>query len=153
MSFSAFPHAHGRPTDEEVSSALGESRLRWSRTLARLAAEFGEVRVEWRSYGRVSGWSLNVKDRHGTLAYLYPQRGGFILVVTVGHEAVARAASGELPAGVAEAIARSRPYAKGYSVATDVCGEQDLRLVLSLCRLRRQRPVQGGIARAEGDPT
>jgi hypothetical protein len=143
MSFSVFPHEHGAPGDEELSTALGGSRASWSQGLALLATGFGGVDAEWRSYGRVSGWSLNVKDRQGTLAYFYPQRGGFIVVVTVGHEAVERASARGLPPALADAIAGARPYAKGYSVATDICSESDLELVVSLCRMKRRQAGYG----------
>ena len=144
MSFSAFSHDHPCPTDEDLSSTVGAARPLWERGLALLAREFGATGLTWRSYGRISGWSLNVKDSRGTLAYFYPQPGGVIVVVTVGHDAIERARGTGLWGDVAEAIATARPYPKGYSVATDVCAEADLGLVAALCRVKRGVTARAG---------
>jgi hypothetical protein len=137
MSFSAFPHGRQRPSEQAVLAALGPARAMWSRVLARLAEQFDATDATWHSYGRISGWNLNVKDGRGTLAYLYPQRHGLIAVVTLTHEAAGHARAFGGSSRLAEAIAQARPYAKGHSVSVDVCGEDDLGLVVELCRLKR----------------
>lgn len=138
MPFSIFPHEGACPSVAELTAVLGRSGALWHAGLQRLADSLGADEMTWQSYGRVSGWSLNVKDRAGTLAYLYPQQDGFIVVVNIGHLAAARArAVGPLPAEVEAAIATGRPYPKGQMVATDVCTPRDLDTVLALCRVIR----------------
>lgn len=137
MSFSAFPHERARPTDEELAATLGPLLGLWERTVGRLREEFDATAAEWWSYGRISGWGLNVKDRRGTLAYLYPQRHGFIVVVNVSNAAADRARAAGLMTDQQGTLEGARPYPKGYTVSTDVCAEEDLELVIRLCRAIR----------------
>ena len=140
MPFSAFRHEDACPTDDALRRSLGATAQLWATALDRLASSVEADACEWRSFTQRSGWCLNVKDATGTLAYFYPQRDGFIVVVTIGHGDVALAGAGGLPADVERALAGARPFAKGWSVLVDVCGEPDVRLVEALCRVKRPRP-------------
>jgi hypothetical protein len=113
--------------------------------LQRLAVGFEAHAREWRSFTARSGWCLNVKDAAGTLACFYPQRDGFIVVVTLGHRDVAAASAGGLPPEVERALSGARPFAKGWSVLVDVCNDEDVRLVEALCRARRPRQQDTGV--------
>ena len=137
MSFSAFAHGRPAPDPDQLRAALGPLEPLWRQATARLADDCGAREAAWFSYGRISGWSLNVKDASGTLAYLYPQQDGFIAVVTVGRDEARIALDQGCPPAVRNALDSSRPYPKGHSVLVDVCGPAELDLVIALCRLKR----------------
>jgi uncharacterized protein DUF3788 len=72
----AFIGSPKRPTESELSAALGAGKALWDELVDGLARETKLTR-EWNSYSKKAGWSLRLKRGDRNIVYLSPFRGCF----------------------------------------------------------------------------
>src|SRR5574340_223465 len=96
----AFIGKRTKPTDKELSEALGPARELWDHLLADLAREQEISGQEWSSYSPKAGWSLKVKYGDRTILYLSPCQRSFRASFALGDKAVKAAPASGFPAPV-----------------------------------------------------
>jgi len=132
----AFINQTEKPTDDELSAALGPGRALWDQLLAELAGELDVAIQEWNSYSPKAGWSLRLKREKRTILYLSPCRGSFRAAFAMGDKAVEAARRSRLPKRVIQIIDAAKRYAEGTGVRIDVKRPPDIAVVKKLAALK-----------------
>jgi hypothetical protein len=125
-----------KPTESELSAALGSAKKLWDQLAAELADELGVDIPEWNSYSRKAGWALRLKRKDRNIVYLSPHRGCFTASFALGDEAVRAARQSKLPKRVLKIIEDAKRYAEGTAVRIEVKGVQDVAVVKTLAALK-----------------
>lgn len=132
----AFINQTEKPTDDELSAALGPTRALWDQLLAELEGELDVAIQEWNSYSPKAGWSLRLKREKRTILYLSPCRGSFRAAFALGDKAVEAARRSKLPKRALRIIDEAKRYPEGTGVRIDVKRPPDIALVKKLAVLK-----------------
>jgi Protein of unknown function (DUF3788) len=132
----AFIDKPEKPTDDELSAALGASKPLWEQLLAELADEYDVGIQEWNSYSPKAGWSLRLKHGKRNIVYLSPCRGCFKASFALGDKAVQAARQGALPPRVIKIINEAKRYAEGTAVRIQVNEPKDIAVLKKLVKLK-----------------
>jgi hypothetical protein len=127
-----------KPTEDELTAALGCARVVWDELIARLAADCGIVVEEWNSYSPKAGWSLRLKVKKRNILYLAPCRGGFRVAFVLGDRAVEAARQSTLPQKVVKLIEEGTRYPEGTAVRMDVNAAKDIAAIVKLAAIKLQ---------------
>ena len=136
MPLNAFTGKATKPTDQELTDALGPAKAHWDQLLVELARDYNLVTHEWNSYSPKAGWSLRLKRKERNILYLSPCRGAFTASFALGDKAVQAARSSRLPARVIQIIDASKRYAEGTGVRIDVKGAKDIPAIKKLVAIK-----------------
>jgi hypothetical protein len=136
MSPNAFIGKAERPTDEELTAALGPAKTAWDQLIDDLADECGVVGQQWNSYSRKAGWSLRLKREQRNIVYLSPHRGCFLVSFALGDKAVQAAQQSKLPPRVIKIINEAKRYAEGTGVRLEVKSPKDIEAVKKLAAIK-----------------
>ena len=124
-----------KPTEAELSAALGASKALWDELVSQLAAEHKLVQ-EWNSYSKKAGWSLRLKRADRNIVYLAPLQGCFRASFALGDKAVKAALASGLPQPVIKLIKEAKRYAEGTAVRIDVKEPKDVDVVKKLAAVK-----------------
>ncbi|MBZ5706923.1 MAG: DUF3788 domain-containing protein [Acidobacteriia bacterium] len=136
MLANAFVDKPKKPTDAELTAALGPAKALWDQLLAGLAERCNAGDREWSSYSRKAGWSLRVKHKQRVILYLSPCRGCFRASFALGDKAVQAARQSGLPASVVKIIDQAKRYAEGTAVRIEVKAAKDIAVVERLAAVK-----------------
>lgn len=126
MSSNAFIGKTKKPTEAEVTAALGATRPLWDQLLADLARDNGVDVLEWKSYSPKAGWALRVMRKKRTIVWLGPCPGGFQVTFILGDRALMAARQAKLSKRTLKAIAEAPRYPEGTGVRLLVKGPRDM---------------------------
>lgn len=132
----AFVGKADKPTEKEVSAALGPSAKVWKEFLDWLAEEQGVAVQEWKSISLKYGWSLQLKLKKRTIVHLSPCAGCFRVGFALGDRAVKAARQCHLPKSVIKVIDDAPRYAEGTGVRLIVKGPGDLAAIRKLVAVK-----------------
>ena len=132
MLANAFADKSKKPTDAELTAALGPAMALWDQLLAGLAERCSIDVQEWNSYSRKAGWSLRLQHKKRNIVYLSPCRGCFRASFALGDKAVQAARESGLPASVIRIIDQAKRYAEGTAVRIEVKAAKDIAVVEKL---------------------
>jgi len=132
----AFVGKTKRPTEDELTSALGPAKAVWDRFLAELAEEDGVDGQEWSSYSPKAGWSLRLKKKKRTIVWLSPCEGSFRVAFILGEKAMKAARGCAFPASVKKILEEAPKYAEGTGVRIDVTGAKDIVALKELAAIK-----------------
>src|SRR6185369_9542050 len=104
------------PTDDELSTELGDARALWDQLLAELALPV----QEWHGYSVKAGCSLRLKQGKRTIVYVTPCRGALRVSFALGEKAMQAARDSRLLARVVKILDEAPRYAEGAGVRLDV---------------------------------
>ena len=138
MSLSIFVDKTKLPEVAEVTQVLGASLPSWTGLLDTFIQDYPPASLQWRYYGQNSGWSLALKQKNRTLAYLYPCEGRFISLFVYGENAAQAACQSDLPEDVVASIHTARAYAEGRSFQFEVANEADLGVLKRLIAIKAE---------------
>jgi hypothetical protein len=125
-----------KPTDDELTAALGPAKVLWDQLVGGLAQEHGVDVQEWNSYSPKAGWAMRLKRKDRNIVYLSPSKGGFKASFALGDRAVKAARQSGLPAPVIKLIDEAKRYAEGTAVRLDVKGPKDISIVKKLAAIK-----------------
>ena len=135
MALSALDDRSAEPTDAEVAGVLGDSFSLWT-SLRDWLVEAGVDGHQWGFSGAKYGWGLRAKHGKRVIAYLIPQRDGFLVGLVFGDRAVAAVESSPIPDPVREIIATARRYAEGTGFRVPVTSAAELDNVKTLVEIK-----------------
>lgn len=131
-----FPDKTRQPTLDDFVAVIGGAARAWARTLDRLEAAQGPLRLEWKHYGKSSGWTLKVFKGSRNLCFISPRTGAFVASFVMGDAAVAAVEASSLPAPVIAELAGARRYAEGRGVRVEVRTLKDAEHVVVLAGIK-----------------
>jgi len=132
----AFIGRTSKPTDADLSAALGPSKALWDQLVDDLAKEHGVDVQEWTSYSVKAGWSLRLKHKKRNIVYLGAHQDGFHVAFIFGEKAVRAARQSKLPQRVLKIIAEAPRYPEGTGIRVDVRSPKDLAVVKKLAAIK-----------------
>jgi hypothetical protein len=124
------------PTASQIAAVLGDSAQPWRQLIDWLVTEKGIDEQEWKSISPKYGWSLRVKLKKRTVAYLGPCTDCFRASFVLGDKAVAAARQASLPKTVLTAINEARRYAEGTGLQLIVRRASDLPAIQKLVEIK-----------------
>lgn len=136
MEANAFIGKLRKPSEDEVTAALGSANVVWDRFIAELAEEEGVDGKEWSSYSPKAGWSLRLKKKKRTIVWLGPCEGSFRVALILGDKAMKVARECTLPARVKKILEEAPKYAEGTGVRIDVKGMKDIAFLKKLAEIK-----------------
>jgi Protein of unknown function (DUF3788) len=132
MLTNAFIGKTKKPTEEELTAALGPAKAVWDQLVADLAHENGVDVQEWSSYSPKAGWALRLKRKKRTIVWLAPCQGSFRVMFILGDKAVKAARQSKLPQRVIKIIDEAPRYPEGTGIRMNVRGPRDIAAVKKL---------------------
>jgi hypothetical protein len=136
MALSAFIDRAQQPDEAELRETLGAQWPQWQSIRQYVADAPAGSTEEWKFYGRSSGWTLLLKQKKRTIAYLFPGLGRLTVLFVFGESAATTAAQSELPEPVKAAIRDAKPYMEGRSFQVDVMTEDDVAVIRHLITIK-----------------
>jgi len=136
MSASYFFDKTQQPTDEDLKGALGKKYSLWSSIFDYLKLNHGAVNVEWKHYGKKTGWLAKNLIKKRNIFFLIPLEGGFRLSFTFGDKAVEQINKSDLPVSIIQSINDSRKYAEGRVIQIPVNHTSDCRIIEQLIDIK-----------------
>jgi hypothetical protein len=125
-----------KPTDGELTAALGPARAAWDQLLAGLARQYGADVREWNSYSPKAGWSLRVKRKARTIVWLGPRAGSFIAAFILGDKAMQAARAARLPQRIVKIMNEAPKYPEGTGVRITMKTSRDIPAVQRLAAIK-----------------
>ncbi len=131
----AFAGQKKKPTNAELTAALGATRVLWDRLLSDLA-ELGADAQEWHSYSPKYGWSLKLKRGERTIVYLAPCPGCFRVAFVLGDKALDAVRGSCRDARLTKLLKDAKKYPEGTAVRLIVSVAPDLAIVKPLAQAK-----------------
>ena len=116
MFANAFIGKTAKPSEAELSSALGPAKAAWNQLLARLAEDHGVNVHEWKCYSPKWGWSLRAKRKARKIVWFSPSDDCFEVLFIFGEKAMQAARQANLPDRVVKVMERAPKYPEGTGV-------------------------------------
>jgi hypothetical protein len=132
----AFIGKLNKPTDGDLTEALGPIKALWDQLLATLADQFNLIDQEWNSYSPKAGWALRLKRKKRNIVYLSPCQGCFFASFALGDKAIQAAHQSKLPKRVIKIIDEAKRYAEGTGVRLDIKKPKDIDIVKKLTTIK-----------------
>ena len=136
MATNAFVGKKRKPTDKELTAALGPARPVWDQLLADLAQEFDVNLHEWKSHAPKWGWTLRVKRKARTIVWLSPSEDCFTVLFILGGKAMRAARQIRLPQRVVKAMDEAPKYPEGAGVRLVVKSSRDIAPLKKLAAVK-----------------
>ena len=125
-----------KPTENQLSAALGASKQFWVKLVADLADENGVDVQEWNSYSPKAGWALRLKRKKRTIVWLSPCHSYFRVMFILGDKAVKAARQSKLPQRIMKIIDEATRYPEGTGLRIDVKGAKDIPVIKKLAAIK-----------------
>ena len=136
MTPNAFIGKTEKPTDAELTAALGPARVVWDQLLEELDREFGVNVHEWNSYSPKAGWSLRVKRKARTIVWLGPRAGAFVAAFIFGDQAMRAARAGKLPQRIVKIMNEAPKYPEGTGIRIALKTPKDVTGIKMLAAIK-----------------
>lgn len=136
MSMNAFTGRTKKPTDAQLTAALGSSRPVWDRLLADLAELHGVTGHEWKSYSSKAGWSFRVTRKGRTIVWLGPEQDAFTVAFIMGERAMRVVRESEWPQRIRAAIENAPKYPEGTGIRLQVKSSRDIGALMKLAAIK-----------------
>lgn len=134
MEPNAFAGRKTKPTDFDVSKALGPAKVLWDQLIEQLKRDCPTK--EWSSYSVKAGWSLKLKKKERTILYLGPLDGGFRVGFVLGGKAMQAARESQFPKTVVKLLDGAKKYAEGTAVRFEVTTAADIETIKKLVAIK-----------------
>jgi hypothetical protein len=133
----AFLGKADRPSDDELTAALGPTAGLWSEFIAWMAKEEGVAGQEWKGICvNKYGWSLRLKQKSRNIVYLGPGKGCFMVSFVLSDKALKAAKEAHLPKAVADALAAAPRYPEGNGLRLVVHRTADLSALRKIAAIK-----------------
>ena len=119
------------PTDETLSTALGETFVVWNELKNIICLRFNPV-IEWGFSSPKTGWGLRLKKDKRTILYMIPCQGYFLTSFALGEKAVKAAHDSGLPKNILNVIDGAKQFAEGRAVKLEIRRAEEVLAVEKL---------------------
>jgi hypothetical protein len=132
----AFIEKPKKPSEAELTAALGPAKALWDQLLAGLADEHNLTVQEWHSYSRKAGWALRIKRKEQNILYLSPRSGCFLASFALGDKAMQAARQSGLPQSAIKIINEAKRFAEGTAVRIEMKKPKDVAIAKKLAAIK-----------------
>ena len=125
-----------KPTDDDLSKALGSvAKSSWDALVADMAEQHGAT-PEWKYYSTKAGWGLRLLKKKRRILSLSPFEGCFEVLFVLGGKALTAARESGLSGAGRRALEEAKTYPEGTGVRLLVKGPRDLPTIKKLAVLK-----------------
>jgi hypothetical protein len=133
----AFLGKTNRPTESEVSAALGPTSKLWNGFIHWMSDEKEVAGQEWKGVCvNKYGWSLRLKQKSRNIIYLGPGAGCFMASFVLNDKALAAAKEAHLPKSIADALDSAPRYPEGNGLRLVVNRASDLVAIRKIVAIK-----------------
>jgi hypothetical protein len=133
----AFLGKADRPSDGELTAALGSTARLWNEFIEWMSTGEGVAGQEWKgTCVNKYGWSLRLKQKSRNIVYLGPGKGCFMVSFVLSDKALKAAKEAHLPKAVADAIAAAPHYPEGNGLRLVVHCAADLSAIRKIAAIK-----------------
>lgn len=125
-----------QPTDEMLSSALGETKKILDDIISFIKAEFGESSVEWKFYGAKIGWTIKVFNKKRNVFFVGPEDGYFRIAFIFGNKAYQKIMDSNLPDYIKQLLTESKVHMEGRSLQLEIRNIPDAMPLQELVKIK-----------------
>jgi hypothetical protein len=125
-----------QPTDEMLTSALGETKKILDDIISFIETEFGESSVEWKFYGAKIGWTLKVFNKKRNVFFVGPEDGYFKMAFIFGNKAYLKIINSNLPDYIKRLLTESKVYMEGRSLQLEIRNIADAMPLQELVKIK-----------------
>jgi len=124
-----------RPTDEDITKVLADSRPLWDSLREHVASAYGKYGEEWKFYGAKAGWILAVFSGKRRLANMIPMNGHFMVGFTLSEKAAdaARSSSSDV---VRSVVSDEKLCVCGYEAMIEIHTSEDTEAAKQLLEIK-----------------
>lgn len=134
----AFIGKTSRPTNEELTAALGPAASPWTELLDTLEIDLGITEHEWQSLKPRYGWTLILKLKKRRIIYLGPCAGCFRASLILGDRAMTAARATKLSKPLLKLLDEAPHYPEGTGIRFLVKTAKDLPAIRKLVKIKLQ---------------
>ncbi|MFA5045915.1 MAG: DUF3788 domain-containing protein [Paludibacter sp.] len=131
-----FINKQQEPTDEALSSTLGETKELLDSIFRFIETEFGDFHPEWKYYGTKLGWSLKLFCKKRNVVFVGPENGYFRLAFAIGDKAYNKIIQSNLPDLIKKELTSSKIYVEGRPLRFEVRKKEDLEPIFEIIRIK-----------------
>ncbi|MFC2130043.1 DUF3788 family protein [Bacteroidota bacterium] len=124
------------PDNKMLSTAIGKTMGIYDGIIEFLNHEYGNIRPEWKNYGKNYGWTLKVFHKKRNLFFIMPCSGYFKISFVFGKRAVAEVEKSDLPEDIIKTLLDARQYAEGKGLQLEVRLKKDLKIIKKLIEIK-----------------
>lgn len=135
MHENAFINKPRRPSDPELTLALGPSKALWD-NLIDDARAIGVADQEWKSYSKKIGWTLRLKQKKRIILYLFPATGYFLVSLILGDRAMEAARRSGFSKSIIKILDGATRYPEGTAIRIDVKKQNDVTTIKKLMTVK-----------------
>ena len=139
MATSIFDDKNHVPSDDDLASVLGRSKMHWDRVKECLADQYAPLTGNWNFPGAKYGWSHRLIQKKRTILYMVPNRRHFLVAFVLGEKAVQKALASDLPDLIKKLIRTAQKYVEGRGVRFEVRTKKDVEIVRKLAEIKMMK--------------
>jgi hypothetical protein len=132
----AFIGKKDKPTDTELSAALGSVKAVWDQLITDLATELKVDIQEWKSYSVKAGWALRLLQKKRTIVWMAPCKDCFRVAFILGDKAVKAARQAKLPKKILDLLDEAPRYPEGTGLRIEVKNARELAAIKKLAVIK-----------------
>ena len=132
----AFINKPRRPTNKDLSAALGPAKTIWDQLLADLARECEATSHEWKCHSPKWGWALRAMRKKRTIVWLAPCLGCFQVAFILGDKAVQAARQTKWPKRIVKVMNEAPKYPEGTGIRLKVKSSRDIAMLKKLAVIK-----------------
>ena len=125
-----------KPDNIILSDALKTTYKFWEEILKSLSEEYGKLDIEWKYYGRKTGWLLKLFYKKRNMFFLIPNKRYFTLAFIFGDNAVSEIEKSDLPESLKNEIRNTQKYAEGRGLRIDVKKHSEIKNIKKLVGIK-----------------
>jgi hypothetical protein len=131
-----FNDKQNQPTNELVSTIMGESKGLLDELINYIETQFGECTPEWKFYGTKIGWSLKLLNKKRNLIFIGPEEGYFRAAFAFGEKACQAILASEMPETIKDELRTAKVYVEGRPLRLTVKTPTELTLLKQLVDIK-----------------
>ena len=136
MSIGLFTNKNARPTDKDLTAALGPGQGLWN-SLVEYLREPHAVQEELKfCYGRKYGWARQFRSKGKLLTSLFPNKGHLVVLIILNLESLEDVSLLNLHRNALEAIEKATEYPEGKWLFISVKNADDLNDIKDLLKIK-----------------
>lgn len=136
MTASIFDLKNIVPNDAMLAYELGEA-VDWFRQIcAYIENNIGSVMLQWKYYGKQSGWIIKLIHQKRNLLFVVPLQGAFSVVFTFGDKAFNMILSSDVSEAVKQELLQVPRHTEGRTIQLAVHAADQLDTVFKLIKIK-----------------
>ncbi len=124
------------PNNDLLTEKLGKSFRYWNEIREHVKSNYGNIREEWKFYGKKYGWQLKTFLKKRNLFFLIPYESYFKIVFVFGDKAVEEIKESKVSEELKEVVINAKKYLEGRGLSIDIKNKKYISEVEALLEIK-----------------